>query len=432
MISPQHRIFVRSQSSVGLPSSVFERPRLVHMVTSHLSAGLMRGQLRYLRECGFDVTIVSSPGKGLDEVRELDAVKACAAPIEREISPWSDLVSLFRLWCLLRRLRPVITNVSTPKAGLLGGLAAWLNRVPCRVYTLRGLRCETGKGPKRGALILAERVACRCAHRVVCVSESLRQKAIALGLVDAARTVVLNSGSSNGTDPNRFAPTAERLEEAGELRKELNIPADAPVLGFVGRFTRDKGLCELIESFAQLQQQLPTLVLLLIGDFDEADPLPDRVRKTISTDPQIIWVGLVRDTAAYYHLMDVLAVPTYREGFPNVVLEAHAAGKPVVGTSVTGVVDAIVDGVTGILVSVGNAEKLTAACILLFEDEKLRERMGRAGRDRVLREFKRELIWSALEQEYMKLLANKGLASSFVWKRQTAQRANSRASIAPR
>jgi glycosyltransferase involved in cell wall biosynthesis len=250
--------------------------------------------------------------------------------------------------------------------------------------------------------------------------------------VDAARTVVLNSGSSNGTDPNRFAPTAERLEEAGELRKELNIPADAPVLGFVGRFTRDKGLCELIESFAQLQQQLPTLVLLLIGDFDEADPLPDRVRKTISTDPQIIWVGLVRDTAAYYHLMDVLAVPTYREGFPNVVLEAHAAGKPVVGTSVTGVVDAIVDGVTGILVSVGNAEKLTAACILLFEDEKLRERMGRAGRDRVLREFKRELIWSALEQEYMKLLANKGLASSFVWKRQTAQRANSRASIAPR
>jgi len=292
---------------------------------------------------------------------------------------------------------------------LLGGLAACLSSVPCRIYTLRGLRCETSKGIKRWALILSERLACGCSHRVICVSESLRLRALALGLVNPRRTVVLASGSSNGVDADRFAAIPERLLQAADLRNNLGIPAEVPVIGFVGRFTRDKGLCELIEAYLQLRHERPRLHLLLVGDFEEGDPLPSNVRKIIQCDSQIVHAGMVRDTAPYYHVMDILALPTYREGFPNAASEAHAAGKPVVGTRATGVVDAVIDGVNGVLVPVGDSEALAKGFDLLLKDKELAAAMGSAGRERVRREFRQERIWEALAQEYIRLLEARGL-----------------------
>jgi len=384
------------------------RVRVMDVVTSSLSLRLFEGRTEYFAGKGYEAAVASSAG---DELRKMEreGVRTVAVEMAREISPLRDVVSLWRLARVMRRLRPTITNVGTPKAGLLGGLAALLSGVRCRYYTLYGLRCETTTGWKRKVLIAAESVACACAHRVICVSESLRQKAMALGVVDAGRAVVLGSGSCAGVDAKRFAPTEEVLRRAGEIRHSLGIPADAPVIGFVGRLTKDKGISELVEAYVKMRKNIPDLRLLLVGEREEGDPLPARTVWLLNNERGILRTGFVQDAADYYHAMDVLALPTYREGFPTVVLEANAAGKPVVGTRATGMMDAVIDGVTGVLVQVGDAHALADALELVIRDRKLAEALGAAGRERVLREFRQETVWEALAEEYLQLLQAKGL-----------------------
>lgn len=400
---------------MGSPAKVkrnqdVEKPRVLYAGTSPLAAQwFMRGQLRYVREAGFDVTVITAPGPGLDKTRVVEGVNAIGVPMIREIALWHDLVSLWRLRRVISRLCPVITNVGTPKAGLLGGISAWVCRVPCRFYTLHGLRCETARGLKRRLLLLAERIACLCAHRVLCVSESLRQRAIALGIVDAGRSFVLGSGSCNGIDAGRFAPTDEVLRRADQLRRHLGIPREAPVVGFVGRLTRDKGIPELLDAHDRLLPEFPDVRLLLVGGYEDGDPIDPLLRKRIEIDPQIIQSGFVQEIESYYQVMNVLVLPTYREGLPNVILEGYAAGKPVVATRATGVIDAVVDAVTGILVPVGDAKELANALALVLKDKALAARLGNAGRERVLREFRQELIWEALLEQYGAFLQKKGL-----------------------
>jgi glycosyltransferase involved in cell wall biosynthesis len=393
----------------GYTSPEADRVRIVHVVTSSLTVRLMTGQPDYLSRVGFEVIVVSSPGEELRTAR-CSGAETVAVTMAREIAPWQDLLALWALLKLMRQLRPTVVNFSTPKAALLAAIAARLVNVPVRIYLLRGLRFETATGLKRKVLLLSERIGCACAHRVICVSESLRQKAIELGIVDAGRTVVLASGSSNGVDARRFAGTPEALERGARLRRELGIPLGAPVVGFVGRLTRDKGISELVEAYLELRTKIPDLKLLLVGDLEEGDPVPPRIRRCLEGEEGIFRAGFVQDPADYYHAMDVLALPTYREGFPTVVLEAHAAGKPVVAARATGVVDAVVDGVTGILVPVGDAKALAGALALVLGDRNFAAGLGLAGRERVLREFRQEMIWDALAQEYLQLLQAEGLS----------------------
>ena len=350
--------------------------------------------------------MVSSPGTNLSDVAAMEKVESIAVPMERQIEPARDLVSLWRLWRAVRRVRPTIVDASTPKAGLLTGIAAWLARVPCRVYTLRGLRLETAGGLKRAILWVAEWVACVCSHRVICVSPSLRARAIGLKLVSSEKAVVLAKGSG-GVDLARFSPANRNSAETETLRTRLEIPAGAPVLGFVGRFVKDKGIRQLVESFQQVREAYPSLRLLLVGDFEHGDPVEPEVRRCIESEGAIIRPGFVSDTAPYYGLMDVLALPTYREGFPGVPLEAQASGVPVVTTRATGAVDSIVDGVTGFLVPVGDTDALTNAIGKLLSDSELRQRMGKAGRERMERDFHPKLIWGALVRLYRDLLEEK-------------------------
>jgi glycosyltransferase involved in cell wall biosynthesis len=327
----------------------------------------------------------------------------------REINILSDLAALRHLLRIMRKVRPVITNVGTPKAGLLGGLASYFSGTPCRVYTLRGLRCETATYPKRALLLLSEWIACRCAHRVICVSDSLRTKAAGLGIADVRKLVVLASGSSNGVDVQRFVPTARRLQAAVDLRAKLKIPTDAPIIGFVGRLTKDKGVGELFYAYTKARSKYPRLRLLLVGDFEDGDKLALHLRQSIQDDSYVVRTGQVEDTAPYYHVMDILALPTHREGFPNVILEAQAAAKPVVTSTATGAVDAIQDGITGIQVPVGDESRLAHALLTLLQEPDLARRMGSAGHERVLRNFRQEIVWEALYRELCSLLVSKGL-----------------------
>lgn len=386
---------------MDIEETSFDRNRIraVDIVTTSVSVRFLEGRPQYFAKKGYEVTVVSSAGEELRKA-ECDGARTVAVAMAREISPLRDFVSLWGLVRVMLRLRPTITNVATPKAGLLGGVAAWLCRVPCRYYTLLGLRCETTTGLKRKVLVMSERIACACAHRVICVSESLRQKTIELGIVDASRTVVLASGSFVGTDPERFASSPDAVQRAGQIRRDLGIPPEAPVVGFVGRLTKDKGIGELVQVYLGLRGSIPELRLLLVGEMEEGDPLPTEIRRHIESEPGIIRTGFVQDPADYYHVMDVFAFPTHREGFGNVALEAHSAGKPVVAARATGAVDAVIDGVTGILVPVGDAQALASALELVIRDRGLAAAFGSAGRERVLREFRRETVWEALAEEY--------------------------------
>ncbi len=397
--------------SAAEPSARAPRPRVAHVVTASVTTRLMRRQLAFLREAGYDVTLVSSPGPELEAVAAHEGVAKAGVPMEREIAPLQDLRSLWRLWRLMRRLRPAVVNFGTAKAALLAGLAAWLARVPCRIYTLHGLRLETARGLKRFLLTQAERVACRCAHEVVCVSGSVRQKTVELGLADGKRCRVLGAGSFNGVDPARFAPTPERMAEAAEVKRQLGFPPEAPVIGFVGRIVRDKGLPELVEAFSTLRRRFPQARLLLLGRIEVGDPVPRAVREFMESDPAVVHVGYVPDPSIYYQVMDMLVLPTYREGFPTVVLEASASGKPVVATRATGAVDAVEDGVTGLLVPVGDPCALAEALGRLLEAPELAVKMGRAGRQRVERDFCTDRVCGRLADLYRRLLESRGLAS---------------------
>ena len=256
-----------------------------------------------------------------------------------------DVVALIRIWCLLRRVKPDIVEFSTPKAGLLGILAARFCGIPVRIYLLRGLKLETSRGLRRFLLLLAERITSGNADLVICNSRSLRKRALAIGMAPASKLVLLGGGSSNGVNLARFAPGHS------SVRKEFEIPYDASVIGFSGRLTADKGLPELIEAFAAILRHVPDAYLLLVGWFDGAeDALKCEVRVRIEGHPRIICTGFVEDTAPYYRAMDLMVLPSWREGFPNAVLEAAATGIPVIATQCTGSSDAVIPEVTGLLV----------------------------------------------------------------------------------
>lgn len=383
-----------------------ERPTVLYCVTVPLSAWtLLRGQLAYFRKQGYDVHLACAPGPALADVAEREGVTVHELPMDREASSlMRDLRSLAAMSSLMRRIRPDVVNAGTPKAGLIGMLAARLTGVRARVYVLRGLRLETATGRTRRMLTFTEKIACNSADRVVCVSTSLRDRAVEIGIVPPGKTLVVGSGSSNGVELERFRPDAQMLEEVARIRVTLGLPADAPTVGFIGRLTRDKGIVELTAAFETLYADDPTLRLLLVGDAEGGDPLPQHTRELLDSHPGIVRTGFVSETAPYYQLMDVLSLPSHREGFPNTPLEAAAAGRPTVTTDATGARDSVRDGITGLIVPCGDVEALTEALGGLLSDRQKTRRMGAQAQLRASEEFAPEQIWSGLGAVYRELL----------------------------
>jgi glycosyltransferase involved in cell wall biosynthesis len=377
--------------------------KVMHVTTVPASLIFLRGQPSYMRQRGFDVSVVSSPGAELDAFGERERVPVHAVAMERRITPLRDIASVVRLWRLFRRERPDVVHAHTPKGGLLGTLAATAARVPVRIYHMRGLPLATQKGWRRFLLAQTERVSCALAHRVLCVGESLREAAVEAGISTRDRLTVLGAGSGQGVDTSRFDPS--RFDAAARLarRRELAVPDDALVFGFVGRLVRDKGILELWEAWQQVREQIPHAVLIVVGGADSRDAAPPEMLDALARDERVRMVGFVSEPPATYAAMDVVVLPTYREGFPNVPLEAAAMCRPVVATAVTGCVDAVRDGETGTLVRARSGDDLARAMLRYASDPELRTEHGEAARRRVLRDFRRERVWQHLADEYARL-----------------------------
>lgn len=375
--------------------------RLLHVTTVPMTLRFLRGQVGFMKKAGYEVEIASSPGEELEAFGSEECVETHAVAMERRIAPLRDLMSLAHLWREIRRANPQIVHSHTPKGGLLGMCAATLAGVPTRCYHLRGLPMMGTSGPKRELLRWCERLSCALADEVFSVSHSLRDVAIAEGLCSPNKISVLAGGSGNGVDSKeQYNPKNYGPEVRAEIRRELGIPADALVVGFVGRLVRDKGIVELAEAWQTIREAHPDAFLLLIGPAESADAVPAEVLSGFERDPRVRAVGMVDTAAAYYAAIDLIALPSYREGFPNVLLEAAAMKLPVVSTRVAGCIDAVEDGVTGSLVPHKDADALASALEHYLSSPSLRLLHGENGRRRVVECFAQERIWSALSEHY--------------------------------
>ncbi|MBD8063394.1 glycosyltransferase [Actinomycetaceae bacterium Sa1BUA1] len=341
--------------------------------------------------------VASSPGPNLESLRA-DGFETHPIAMRRDISPARDVAALVKLTSLLWQLKPDVVSAGTPKAGLLGTLAAAVIPKAKSVYLVRGLPLETAVGLKRNILVATERLACRSADSVLTISRSLETRLKDLRICDARKLRTLGPGSSKGVDIDRFVPDGATLQHAQATRRTLT----APILGYIGRIAPDKGLDILAESLSILAARNVRGTLLVVGNDDSPSSAAIRARLETS-DWTVVQRPYEPAVERVYPVLDILCVPSRREGFGNVVLEAALAGVPSVGMSVTGVVDAIVDGVTGLIAQDSGAAPYAACVEKLATDERLRTRLGTAARDRVVEQFGEEAVCTRYAQHYESL-----------------------------
>ena len=379
------------------------RPRLLHVITVPATLSLMRGQLAYCADAGFDVHLAASFD---DKLPMSEAgVTFHSLPLTRNLTPAKDVTSMARMVALIRRLRPDIVQAGTPKAALVGMLAARIVGTRTRIYHIRGLDHLAGTRGRALAAEAAQRTCCAVATNVLCVSNSVRENLIAERFCVASKTNVLLRGSSNGVDAvGRFDPERHASGRA-ELRRSLGIPEDSLVIGFVGRLVRDKGIEVLFKAWSTLRTEFPSAYLLLVGPFEAGDALPRHVKDGLLSDSRVKQTQTEWGQAAsLYSTMDVIGFPSVREGFPNVPLEAAAMGLPVVATRVVGSVDAVVHGQTGLLIEPRDPDALVKSLRTLLLDADYRRRLGAAARARVLSDYRPADLWAAQVDWYRQLL----------------------------
>lgn len=385
----------------GTPSG----PRLLRITTAPVSLHiLLRGQLEFMQRRGFCVLAVSSDGPEVAEVRKAGIDHHCVE-MTRAISPVSDLISLWKLMRIVRSFRPDIIHSHTPKAGLLGMMAGWLCGVPIRMHTVAGLPLMESRGFTRWLLIQAERLTYRFATKVLVNSFGLADYINRHISRRIDRSAVLVGGSSNGIDLGYFDPEALRSEGL-QLRRKMGCSDNCVVFVFVGRLVRDKGVGELLIAFDRVQSRLTECALVLVGSEEpERDPLLPSEREQITNGKGIYAAGYQQDVRPWIMSADVLVLPSYREGLPNVLLQAGALEKPAIASDINGCNEIIADGFTGVLVKPRDQAGLAEAMYALAIDPTKRAAMAKAARLRIAGRYDQQQIWTALESTYRKLLA---------------------------
>jgi glycosyltransferase involved in cell wall biosynthesis len=382
-----------------------QRLRLCRVVTVPITfSTLLREQLKVISDNGIQVTLVSSPGEELSSIMgQLYPMRCYPIMMSRAIDPGQDMVSLFRLARFFRLQKFDIVHSSTPKAGLLTALAAWLNRVPIRLHTYTGQPWVEMRGWQRRVARWSDRIIGMLSTQCYADSHSQRDFLVREGLIRDSKIAVLAAGSISGVDLERFNPVTRQNDRA-IVRRELQIDDDALVILFVGRLTRDKGIIELVSVFASIDLTDQKTELVLVGPFEpERDPLPQPILDQLSNHPRIHVVGFSRQPERYMAIADVFCLPSYREGFGTVIIEAAAMGVPAVATSIVGLIDAVAANETGLLVKSKDVQGLREALEVMLRDGEMRTRLGQLARERAQALFNSTVVNQAVADEYFRL-----------------------------
>ncbi|MFN1215991.1 glycosyltransferase family 4 protein [Chryseobacterium kwangjuense] len=366
---------------------------------------LLKGQLKFLSEF-YEIVGISSEGQLLDEVQQREGIQTIGVEMERGISPLKDLVSLYQLYKILKVEKPVIVHSITPKAGLLTMLAGRIAGVPIRIHTFTGLIFPTRKGAVQKLLIGMDQLLCWAATHIYPEGQGVKKDLIDYRITKKPLKVIGN-GNVNGIDLEYFAPGQITEEQKELLKKELKIQDSDFVFVFVGRLVGDKGINELVNAFAQLKktENLKRTKLLLVGPLEEdLDPLQQDTLNEIRNNPDIISVGFQKDVRPYFAVSDALAFPSYREGFPNVVMQAGAMGLPSIVSNINGCNEIIIEDQNGIIVPVKNTEKLKQAMERMIADTVYYNRSRANAREMIQSRYEQSVVWEALLGEYNKLV----------------------------
>jgi len=374
----------------------------------------LKTQAEYLRDLGVQVVLVSSSGPEWSQLRTGDGLSAEIIPIPRSLSPWKDFIALVRLIRFFMTQRFDIVHSTTPKAGLLTAIAAFLAHVPVRLHTFTGQPWVALRGPLRWGSQAADTLI--GILNTLCYADSNSQAKFLVdeGIISAGKLAVIGKGSLAGVDTKRFNPDRWSPLQKQKIRDEIGLVPSASVLIFIGRISQDKGIAELIAAFSELLRLQYDVDLLLVGPHDQdcggAGFLDLSEAKQCR---RIHYTGYTECPERYLAIADIFCLPSYREGFGTVVIEAGAMGLPTVGTAIYGLTDAVVDGETGILVPPRDKQALQKALQGLLDNPDTIRSMGKAARSRCLQFFDSRVVNEGVAEEYARLLKlKKGVVDS--------------------
>ncbi|TXK75414.1 glycosyltransferase family 4 protein [Mesonia sp. HuA40] len=379
--------------------------KLIRITTVPLSLEkLLEGQLEYMQQY-YEVTGISADCEKLEELGRARHYNTFPVEMTRQITPWQDVKALWRLYNYLKQEKPTIVHTHTPKAGIVGMLAAKLAGVPIRLHTVAGLPLMEATGIKRKILNAVERVTYACATKVYPNSVGLQKFILKQGFTHKNKLKIIGQGSSNGIDTSHFDPKIYDESIIVELRKELGITSEDFVFIFVGRLVSDKGINELVQAFQNLKLKGgisgQNAKLLLVGPLEtELDPLHEETLEAIASNAAIISVGYQEDVRPYLAVSDALAFPSYREGFPNVVMQAGAMGLPAIVSDINGCNEIIIPNKNGIIIPPKNTEALQDAMQELMHNQNLYQQLKSNARNLITTRYERQKVWEALLEEY--------------------------------
>jgi glycosyltransferase involved in cell wall biosynthesis len=378
--------------------------RVAHVTTVDLSLRyLLLNQLKRIQGEGYEVFAISADGADVPMV-EATGIRHFAVPMTRRITPLADLRCLWELVQIMRRERFDVVHTHTPKAGLLGQLAARIAGVPIVANTLHGFYFHDDMKPvPRRFYIWMERVAAKCSDTILSQNREDMATAIAERIASPEQLKWLG----NGIDVARFDRRSISESSLEDLRHEIDIDPNAPVIGFVGRLVEEKGILDLLQAAGPVIQAIPTAQFLIVGPHDEEKPdaLRPEVAERYGVAANCRFVGMRNDMPELYALMDVLVLPSYREGFPRAPMEASAMGVPALVTDIRGCREAVQHGENGLRFPVGDSDALARALIELLGDETRRAEMGVAGRRMAEERFDEQKVFDRVLSEYERLLA---------------------------
>ncbi len=355
----------------------------------------------------YEVVGVSSPGTELDDVANDEGIRVIPLTMTRVISPLKDLKALFALYRILKKEKPLIVHSHTPKAGIVGMAAAYMARVPLRLHTVAGMPLLEARGNKRRVLNWVEKMTYRFATHVYPNSHELEKIIIKEKFAKPSKIKVIANGSSNGIDVDYFDPQTISESAKTDLLEQLSLTANDFVFVFVGRLVGDKGINEMVAAFSEIHKRHPQTKLLLVGPEErELDPLLKNTLTEIDTNRAILAVGYQNDVRPYFAISNALVFPSYREGFPNVVMQAGAMGLPSIVTNINGCNEIVINGENGVWVQPKSTEELQESMLRFIENPDLTKKLQANARKMIVDRYQRQYVWNALLEEYKKLEAN--------------------------